>query len=81
MASRCAVVDQSGAVANVIMADPETDTIPGFSLVSVPDESEAGMSWVWNGSTFEMGEELAAEKAAEDAAYQASIEQEAQSAE
>lgn len=81
MASRCAVVDASGAVINVIIADPEHDQIAGATLVAT-DDGAVGVGYVWTGAAFDLGPELAAQKAAEEAAAQAAeqaaVEQEAQ---
>lgn len=75
--ARCAVVDQTGAVINVIVADPGVDSLPSMTLIA-SDDSNIGVGYVWNGATFELGPELAAQKSAEEAAEQAAIEQEAQ---
>ena len=38
MILRCAMIDSEGRVVNVIMADPEKDTIGNFKLVPAPKE-------------------------------------------
>lgn len=50
---RCAVVNNStNKITNIIIADPEVDTVPnGFRLVAI--DSNVQGNWVWNGSTFE----------------------------
>jgi len=60
---RCAVVDpNTGAVVNVIVADPEKDSIPGFTLVAIPDGEPIDMRWVWSETEgFKPGPELQAE--------------------
>lgn len=60
---RCAVVDpNTGAVVNVIVADPEKDSIPGFTLITIPDGESIDMRWVWSEAEgFKPGPELQAE--------------------
>lgn len=59
---RTAVIDESGAVVNVIVADPEKDSIPGFTLVAIPDGEPIDMRWVWSEAEgFKPGPELQAE--------------------
>lgn len=59
---RTAVIDESGAVVNVIVADPEKDSIPGFTLVAVPDGVAVDRRWMWSaGLGFYPGPELQAE--------------------
>lgn len=59
---RTAVIDQSGAVVNVIVADPDKDSVPGFRLVAVPDGVGIDTRWVWNEAEgFKPGPELQAE--------------------
>lgn len=62
---RAAVIDKSGAGVNVIVADPEKDSIPGFQLVAVPDGLGVDSRWIWNENTgFEPSERLVADMAA-----------------
>jgi len=60
---RCAVVDpNTGAVVNVIVADPEKDSIPGFVLVAIPDGEPIDIRWVWSEAEgFKPGPALQAE--------------------
>lgn len=59
---RVAVVNQSGAVLNLIVADPEKDSIPGFTLVAIPDGEPIDTRWTWSAeSGFHPGPELQAE--------------------
>jgi len=65
---RTAVIDESGAVVNIIVADPEKDSIPGFTLVAIPDEEPIDMRWVWSEAEgFKPGPELQAELDAKQA--------------
>lgn len=66
---RCAVVDpNTGAVVNVIVADPEKDSIPDFTLVAIPDGEPIDMRWVWSEAEgFKPGPELQAELDAKQA--------------
>lgn len=45
---RCAVVDQSGAVLNVIVADPDRDQVPSGKLVSIPAGSRTEPGDLWS---------------------------------
>lgn len=45
---RCALVDGSGNVVGVVMADPSRDAIPGMVLVQ-SDTANAGWSWTKGG--------------------------------
>lgn len=46
---RCAVVDSSNIVVNLIMADPAVDPAPaGCTLVSLPDDSPVSFGWIYN---------------------------------
>lgn len=68
---RTAVIDESGAVVNVIVADPEKDSIPGFTLVAVPDGVAVDTRWVWSEADgFRPGPELQAELDAQAAAIE-----------
>jgi len=69
---RCAVVDpNTGAVLNVIVADPEKDSIPGHTLVAVPDGVAVDTRWVWSEADgFRPGPELQAELDAQAAAIE-----------
>lgn len=71
---RTAVVDpETGAVTNIIMADPSTDLLPGYRLVAVPDGTSIDTRWCWSEENgFHPGPEWQAEldrKAAEVEAY------------
>lgn len=48
--SRCAVVDlKTGAVTNIILADPEADKAhPGTRLIAIEDDHPAGVGWHWS---------------------------------
>ncbi len=41
---RCAVIDGTGNVVDVIMADPTIDSVPGMMLVL---DANAGPGWTW----------------------------------
>jgi hypothetical protein len=46
---RCAVVDFSNIVVNLIMADPAVDPAPeGCILVGLPDDSPVSFGWIYN---------------------------------
>ena len=63
---RVAVIDESGAVVNVIVADPEKDSIPGHRLVAIPDGEPVDARWVWSEKEgFKPGEQLKAAMLAE----------------
>lgn len=47
---RCAVIDRSNTVINIIVADPEKDAPPGDTRL-VPTDT-AGPGWVWDGEVF-----------------------------
>ena len=69
---RAAVVDSTGAVVNVIVADPEKDSIPGFHLVAVPEGQPIDQRWVWSAEKgFHPGPELQAEIDAQAAEIEA----------
>lgn len=50
MTMPCAMIDEkTGLVANIIMADPETDKPwPGHVLVLIPDDLMVDCRWGWN---------------------------------
>lgn len=59
---RTAVVDETGAVVNIIIADPERDHVPGCTLVAIPDGVTVDQRWVWSEEEgFKPGPELQAE--------------------
>lgn len=59
---RTAVVDpETGAVVNVIVADPERDSIPGFQLVAVPDLSPVDQRWEYRNGKLLPSAELMSE--------------------
>jgi len=60
---RAAVVDpQTGAVMNVIVANPQNDSVPGHLLVAIPDGVAVDQRWVWSEEEgFKPGPELQAE--------------------
>lgn len=69
---KAAVIDESGAVVNVIVADPEKDSIPGMRLVAVPEGVGVDTRWVWNEAEgFKPGPALQAEIDARAAAVEA----------
>lgn len=68
--TRCAVVVTDGSIQNIIMADAERDKLPDASLIALADDQDVD-GYVWNGSAFEPGPELAAQIAAEQAAIEA----------
>lgn len=70
--TKCAVVDNDGNIQNVIIADATTDTLAGHTLIAIADDQEL-TGYIWNGTAFVPCPELAAQIAAE----QAAIEQEA----
>jgi hypothetical protein len=46
---RCAVVDASNNVINVIVADPETDLAPdGCTLIALRDDSPVQVGWKYS---------------------------------
>ena len=57
--SKCAVVNPEGSVVNVIVADAAFDTVQGHTLVALPENSEVGAGYVWDGKSFNLGAELA----------------------
>lgn len=63
MTMRAAVVDpQTGAVMNVIVANPQKDSVPGHLLVAIPDGVAVDRRWMWSaGLGFYPGPELQAE--------------------
>lgn len=73
--TRCAVVNESGLVINVIMADPVLDSLSGYSLILCDENTIIGNSW--NGSSFELGPEQLDEKNAKEKAELEVVEQEA----
>ena len=73
--TRCAIVNESGLVINVIMADPVLDSLPGYSLILCDEDIIIGNSW--NGSSFELGPEQLAEKNAKEKTELEAVEQEA----
>jgi len=49
---RCALVDSSNMVVNIIMADPVIDPAPeGCSLVGLPDNSLVSFGWIYDPTT------------------------------
>lgn len=49
---RCAVVNSSDIVTNIIVADPATDPAPeNCILVSLPDDSPVSSGWVYTPAT------------------------------
>lgn len=69
---RTAVIDpETGAVVNVIVADPKRDSLPGKLLVAAPDDSGVDTRWVWSAAEgFKPGPELQAEIDAQAAAIE-----------
>jgi hypothetical protein len=46
---RCAVVDSSNIVVNIIVADPAIDPAPeGCILVGLPDDSPVSFGWLYD---------------------------------
>jgi len=59
---RTAVIDKSGAVVNVIVVNPQKDSVPGHFLVAIPDGAAVNRRWMWSaGLGFYPGLELQAE--------------------
>lgn len=49
---RCAVVNSSNIVVNVIMADPSVDPAPeGCILIGLPEGSPVSFGWLYDHST------------------------------
>ena len=49
---RCAVVNSSNIVVNVIMADPSVDPAPeGCILIGLPDDSPVSFGWLYDPAT------------------------------
>lgn len=42
-----AVVDESGVVVNIIIADPDRDELRGLTLVEVPGDASIDSRWLW----------------------------------
>lgn len=57
---RCALINlKTNTVENVIMADPETDTVPkNFLLVSLSDDSPVFIEWFYNPITESFSEPI-----------------------
>lgn len=69
---RVAVIDSTGAVVNVIVADPARDALPGFRLVAIADDEPIDQRWVWSAEKgFHPGPELQAEIDAQTAEIEA----------
>lgn len=70
--TRAALIDPFGAVINVIVADPAKDSIPGFTIVAIPEGEAIDTRWVWNElDGFKPGPELQAELDAQSAEIEA----------
>ncbi len=59
MSKRAAVIDASGSVVNVIVADAETDKLPDYTLVDITELPEVMQGYMWDGAIFTVGRELA----------------------
>jgi hypothetical protein len=72
---KCVVIDSDGKVVNSIVADPDVDTLEGFTLKWAPDEVTKG--YVWNRENFMPSAELQKTLDEKEAAIYEAILQEA----